>query len=182
MSTFDMKRFKAIGIDVIISDRTLDIRRPELITIGNHVAIDAGFYMTTSAAIGNYIHIGPYVKVIGGVESTLIMGDFTNLAVGTTIICGSDTYSGDGLITAPGIPEEFTVVKRTTVKLEKFANVAANVTIFPGVTLGEGSVIAAGAVVIESTEPWTFYRGIPAKPYKKRPSDKMLEYAKKLGY
>jgi dTDP-4-amino-4,6-dideoxy-D-glucose acyltransferase len=182
MSTFDMKRFKAVGINVLISDRVLDIRRPELITIGNHVAIDAGFYMTTAATIGDHIHIGPYVKVIGGAESRLVMGDFTNLAVGTTVICGSDTYAGDGLITAPGIPVEFSVVKRTTVELKRFANVAANVTIFPGVTLGEGSVIAAGSIVTKNTEPWTFYRGSPAKDYKRRPSEKMLEYAKKLGY
>ena len=45
-----------IGEDVII-DKFVNFKRPELVKIGNHVAIDWGFYCTTSLEIGDYIHI-----------------------------------------------------------------------------------------------------------------------------
>lgn len=40
--------------------------------------------------------------------------------------------------------------------------------ILPGVTIGEGSVVAAGAVVTKDVEPWTVVGGSPAKFIKKR--------------
>jgi acetyltransferase-like isoleucine patch superfamily enzyme len=52
----------------------------------------------------------------------------------------------------------------------------------PGVTLAEGCVIGANSLVTKDTEPWTIYMGSPAMPIKKRPKDKMLLYAKELGY
>ena len=46
--------------------------------------------------------------------------------------------------------------------------VAAWSTILPGVTIGEGAVVAAGAVVTKNVEPWTVVGGNPAKFIKKR--------------
>ena len=43
----------------------------------------------------------------------------------------------------------------------------ANVTICPGVTIGEGAVVAAGAVVTKDVEPRTVVGGIPAMFIKK---------------
>ena len=40
--------------------------------------------------------------------------------------------------------------------------------ILPGVTIGEGAVVAAGAVVTKNVEPWTVVGGNPAKFIKKR--------------
>lgn len=40
--------------------------------------------------------------------------------------------------------------------------------ILPGVTIGEGSVIAAGSVVSNDVEPWSIVGGVPAKFIKKR--------------
>lgn len=40
--------------------------------------------------------------------------------------------------------------------------IGANVVILPGVTIGQGCVIAAGAVVTKSTQPDGLYAGIPA--------------------
>lgn len=179
---FDVSRLRSVGSDVYIGDN-VDIRRPALVSIGNHVAIDNGFYITTAAEIGNYIHIAPYVTVIGGEKGLLKMGNFTNISAGGKIICGSDAFLGDGLITAPGIPEEYRdrlIIE--PVIFEDFANVGAGVTILPGVILAEGSVIGAGSLVNKSTEPWTIYIGSPAKPYKARKKEKMIEFANQLGY
>ena len=40
--------------------------------------------------------------------------------------------------------------------------------VLPGVTIGEGAVVAAGAVVTKDVEQWTVVGGNPAKFIKKR--------------
>lgn len=40
--------------------------------------------------------------------------------------------------------------------------------VLPGVTIGAGAVVAAGAVVVKDVEPWTVVGGNPAKFIKKR--------------
>lgn len=40
--------------------------------------------------------------------------------------------------------------------------------VMPGVTIGDGAVVAAGAVVTKDVEPWTVVGGNPAKVLKKR--------------
>ncbi len=49
--------------------------------------------------------------------------------------------------------------------------IGARATILPGVTLGRGSVVAAGAVVTANVEPNTLVGGVPAKPIKKLSED-----------
>lgn len=44
--------------------------------------------------------------------------------------------------------------------------IGANVTIMPGVTIGEGCVIGAGALVIKDCKPNGLYVGVPAKRIK----------------
>lgn len=41
--------------------------------------------------------------------------------------------------------------------------IAARCVILPGVTIAEGCVVAAGAVVTKSTQPYTIVAGVPAK-------------------
>lgn len=41
--------------------------------------------------------------------------------------------------------------------------VGANVTLLSGVTIGRGSIVAAGAVVTKSTPPYGVIGGVPAK-------------------
>jgi acetyltransferase-like isoleucine patch superfamily enzyme len=181
MSEYDKALLQSFGKDVFIS-ANVEIRRPQLVSIGNHVTIDSGFYLTTKLSIGNYCHIGPQVSVIGGAKGLLLIGHFTSIAAGTRLVCVSDTFSGEALVSAPGIPEEFVQLKVAPIVLEDFVNIGSNVVVHPGVTLAEGSVIGSGAVVTKSTEPWTVYGGIPARPLKIRAFKRMCEYADKLGY
>ena len=46
--------------------------------------------------------------------------------------------------------------------------VAAHACVMPGVTIGEGAVVAAGAVVTKDVPPWTVVGGNPARIIKKR--------------
>lgn len=181
MESFDTTNLKKIGDDVFIAT-TVIIKRPHLVTIGNHVAIDHGVYITTQAEIGDYIHISPYITIIGGEKSKLIIEHFCTIAAGTRIIAGSDSFLGAGFTSVTAPDEYRDTVKFTTIKIEKFAGIGTNVVIMPGVTIAEGSVIGANSLVIKDTEPWTIYVGSPAKPIKIRPSEKMKQYAKELGY
>jgi acetyltransferase-like isoleucine patch superfamily enzyme len=178
---YDKSLLKSFGDDVFVS-ANVEIRRPHLVSVGSHVAIDSGFYITTGAEIGDYIHIGPYITVIGGSKARLIMDDFTVITGGCRIICGTDEMLGKGLVSST-IPEKYRdklIIK--PVIFEKFSVIGTNTIVMPGVTIGEGSVVGACSLVTKDTESWTIYKGNPAKPYRKRPKDKLIKYAKELGY
>ena len=178
---YDYRLLKACGQEVFIS-ANVEIRRPHLVSVGSHVAIDSGFYCTVAAEIGDYVHIGPYVTVVGGADGLLRMGHFSTIAAGARIICASDEHLGEGLV-GPVIPARYRdKVTTAPVVLEDFASLATNVVIMPGVTLAQGSVVGAGAIVTQGTKPWTIYLGVPARAIRVRPRDKMLAMAKQLGY
>ena len=160
--SYDLSQLRAHGDDVFISNRA-EIRRPHLVSIGSHIAIDSGAYITTGAELGDYIHIGPYVTVIGGASALLRMGHFSGMAAGCRIICASEDYSGVGMI-GPTIPGQFKVIKTAPVVIERFVTLGTNAVVMPGVTLGEGSVVGACSLVTRDTEPWTINAGVPAKP------------------
>ncbi|MBD2715727.1 acyltransferase [Microvirga sp. STR05] len=178
---YDKTLLKNCGDDVFIS-ANVEIRRPALVSVGSHVAIDTGFYLTTAASIGDYIHIAPYSTIIGGAQGLVSMAHFSSMAAGCRVICGSDAHMGHGLV-GPTVPEEYhDIITFAPVTFEKFASIGTNVVVMPGVTLGEGSVVGACSLVTKDTEPWTVYVGVPARPVKVRPRENMIEYAKKLGY
>jgi galactoside O-acetyltransferase len=176
---FDYSKLKSVGQDVVISSN-VEIKRPHLVTIDSHVAIDSGFYLTTTAKIGNYIHIGPHVSIIGGETAKFVMENFTSIAAGARLIVIGDEHLGFGLV-GPTAPKEFQDKRLGgQIHLEKFASIGTNAVVMPGLRLAEGSVIGAGSVLTKDTEPWTIYVGVPAKPIKLRDSTKMVEYARIL--
>lgn len=61
------------------------------------------------------------------------------------------------------------------VTIEDYVFIGTRAMILPGVILGKGSIVAAGAVVTKNVEPFTIVAGIPAKPIGSRPSD--LDYS-----
>src|SRR6266446_9768672 len=87
--TYDLARLAACGHDVFIS-ASVEIRRPHLVRLGSHIAIDSGFYCTTAVAFGDYIHIGPYVTVIGGAPARLELRGFNTVGAGGRLLCASD--------------------------------------------------------------------------------------------
>lgn len=62
---------------------------------------------------------------------------------------------------------EFPVVAEE-IHVGRYAWVCARAVVQMGVTVGEGAVLALGAVAVSDLEPWTVYVGVPAKPLKKR--------------
>ena len=166
----------------IIIDRLSCFKRPESVQIGNHVAIDWGFYCTTALEIGDYIHIGPHVSCIGGGESKFILKGFNNVMAGARIICGSDRFDGSGLFGAM-IPEKLKGRQIIgSVIMEEFSNIGTNAIVMPNSTLRTGVLLCAGSLLIGDTEQWGVYKGNPAKLVKKIDGKKIIENAKELGY
>ena len=53
--------------------------------------------------------------------------------------------------------------------------IGANVIILPGTKIGDGAILAAGAVITRNVEPYAIVGGVPAKIIKKRFSDEVIE-------
>ncbi|MCX6844371.1 MAG: acyltransferase [candidate division WOR-3 bacterium] len=174
-----LKSLKRCGEDVRIAG-TVVIKHPELVSIGNHVAIDDFCVVTTAMEIGDYVHVCPFVSIVGGQSALCILRDFTGLAAGCRLICGSDDYLGSGL-TNPTIPRAYRArLQIAPVVLEKHALLGTNCVVHPGVTIGEGAAIGSCSLVTRSLEPWLIYRGIPAKSVRTRDKEKMLELEARL--
>ena len=86
------------------------------------------------------------------------------------------------LISLPVLPKNLQKNIHNPIIINDFVIIGANCTILNGIELGQGSVIAAGSVVTKNTEPWTMYKGVPARPYKKVSKKKKFEEAISLGY
>lgn len=129
------------------------------------------------SVLGSFVHIASFCSIIGG--GKLYMDHFAGLSAGCRIITGSDDFLGGGL-TNPTVPEKYTNVKMSTVRIGKHAILGTNVTVLPGVTIGEGAAVGAGALVRKDLEPWTIYVGVDCKPVKTRPSHKILALEKEL--
>jgi acetyltransferase-like isoleucine patch superfamily enzyme len=57
------------------------------------------------------------------------------------------------------------------VRLKKYSGIGAGSILLPGVTIGEGAIVGAGAVVTKSVPPNTLAVGVPAKVVKSLISD-----------
>lgn len=159
-----------------------DVEIKYLIKIGDHTAIDKGFYCTTQIEIGSYVHISPYVTCIGGKTGLFVLKGFNNVMAGARIVCGSDRFDDSGLFGAM-IPSELKgkqIIK--PVVMEEFSNIGTNSIVLPGSTLRKGVLLAAGSLLIGDTEEWGVYKGNPAVLVKKIDGTKIIENAKKLGY
>ncbi|MGN8051408.1 acyltransferase [Curtobacterium sp. 22159] len=101
---------------------------------------------------GMTLNRGVVVNHSGG----LYMGENSGLGPGTLVITATHEIGpaakrwGDGTT--------------ARVVVGRGAWVGANVTILPGVRIGEGCIIGAGSVVARDCRPHTVYVGVPARP------------------
>jgi maltose O-acetyltransferase len=121
----------------------------ENIHIGNHVSIgyNADFVASRSRIIiGDHVVFAPHVSIRGGDHRFDIVGRYI-----------------DSITDSEKVPEN-----DQDVVIEGDNWIGMNVTILKGVTIGRGTVVAAGAVVIKSIPPYSICGGIPARVLKKR--------------
>lgn len=119
------------------------------------VASSAKIWAPWNLTLGDYVAIGPRAELY----------DVAPITMGSNITISQDAY----LCTAS---HDISYLKKPLVfkpiTLADSTWVAAKAIILPGVTIGEGAVVAAGAVVTKDVEPWTVVGGNPARFIMKR--------------
>lgn len=110
--------------------------------------------------IGNNSNIGPYCYI--GCSGYIEIGNNVLISPRVSIYAENHVFDRvDITIKAQGVHKQF-------VKIEDDCWIAANSIILAGVTIGKGSVVAAGSVVIKDVPPYSVVAGIPAKIIKQR--------------
>ena len=107
--------------------------------------------------IGDYTRVGLHNTIIGPVS----IGNHVNLAQGITVTALNHNFSDpDKRIDEQG-------VSTSPVTIGDDIWIGANAVILPGVSIGDHSVVAAGAVVTKDVPPHSLVAGVPAKIIKK---------------
>ncbi len=112
----------------------------------------------SNLVVGNNCHIGKDVFL--DLRDQIVIGDSVTISMRTTIITHLDVGK------SPLEDHGFTPTQDQVV-LGRGCYIGANALILQGVSIGECSVVSAGAVVIRDVYPFTVVAGIPAKAIKK---------------
>ena len=175
---FDTSKLKTCGTNVIIG-KTVRIRYPELVEIGDNVIIDDFTYISTSLKLHSNVHISSGCKIIGGQKSFVEMHTFSTLAPNVVLSAGSDDYT-DGIAT-PLVPSRLKANAAIgKIIIKKHCIVGANSVVLPNVVFNEGSTLGALSLANDDLEEYKLYAGIPAKPIKERNKINILKLEKKL--
>ena len=107
--------------------------------------------------IGDHTRVGLHNTIIGPVK----IGNHVNLAQGITVTALNHNFADpDKRIDEQG-------VYTTPVTIGDDIWIGANAAILPGVSIGDHSVVAAGAVVTQEVPPHSLVAGVPARIIKK---------------
>jgi acetyltransferase-like isoleucine patch superfamily enzyme len=114
------------------------------------------FFKPSGVNIGHHSIIGNDTFLDG--REGIYIGNNVNIA-GYTLIFTQEHDTDSPTFATVGGP----------VSIEDWVYTGARVTILPNIKIGEGAVVAAGAVVTRDVEPWTVVGGVPARFIRRRP-------------
>jgi maltose O-acetyltransferase len=119
---------------------------------------------------GAYIADGKFIRV--GNNSGIGVNAFVqrNVSIGNDVMMGRDVIimTTSHKTSDPLIPMRSQGGKEVPVIIGDDVWIGSRVIILPGVKIGNGSIIGAGAVVTRDVEPYSVVGGVPAKLIKKR--------------
>jgi acetyltransferase-like isoleucine patch superfamily enzyme len=177
---------------VFLIGKNVTIRQAKYITVGkNFIAQDnceinglsqKGLVFGDKVTVGSYAIIRPTNLYGGEAGVGLRVGDNSSIGPYSYIGCSGYIEIGDNVMMSPRVsiysenhnfsdtdqPMNQQGVTRSFVKIEDDCWIAANSIILAGVTVGKGSVVAAGAVVTKDVPPFSIVAGNPAEIIKKR--------------
>lgn len=128
----------------------------------------------TRYGVGPYnLCYGAYIEIVNG--GTLTIGQGAS-NVNLTIMCAKEITIGNGVRIGRNVSirdyngahviVNDSYVNHAPVHIEDHVWLCSGCTIMPGVTIGEGSVVATNAVVTKSVPPRSLVAGVPAKVIK----------------
>lgn len=175
---FNITDLKKCGSNVIIG-KTVRIRYPELVEIGDNVIIDDFTYISSSLKIASNVHISSGCKIIGGPNSHVEMDDFSTLSPNVVLAAGSDDYIGG--IATPMIDIKFKGnVDIGKIFINRHSIIGSNSTVLPNVYFNIGSAVGANSLVNSDLDEWALYAGVPAKKIRMRDKLAILNFEKEF--
>ena len=130
----------------------------ETFEIGNGVFVGAQAYVQGrfdgKCVIGDHVWIGPQSYFDA---RNLIIEDYVGWGPGAKVLGSTHT----GLPIA--VPIIQTDLEIKPVRVEAWADIGTNAVVLPGVTIGKGSIVGAGAVVVKDVPPFAVVAGVPAR-------------------
>lgn len=158
----------------------MELLRPSFKKYGRNFVFDPyGLYSFSTIEVGNDVYVGPGATLTA-TNSIIIMGNKIMLGPNVSIIGGNHNTSVIGRFMCD--IKEKRLEDDQPVIIEDDVWIGTNVTILKGVTIGTGSIVAAGAVVTKSQPPYSIIGGIPAKVIKNRFSKEDLQNHLSLLY
>jgi acetyltransferase-like isoleucine patch superfamily enzyme len=128
--------------------------------------------------LGRYCSIGPDVKTVIGSHPTK---NFVSTCPAFYSLQKQNGFS----FTNEQLFEEFIYIDpkdRISIKIGNDVWIGAHVLILEGTSIGDGAIIATGAVVSKNVEPYSIVGGVPAKLIRNRFNDQDIEFLKKFKW
>lgn len=153
---------RSVGDGVTVG-RGVVFRHPETFEIGNGVFLGEQTIIQGrvdgTCRIGDHVWIGPQSYFDA---RDLVIEESVGWGPGAKVLGSSHT----------GRPADVPVIQTDLdikpVRIAAWADVGVNAVILPGVTVGRGAMIGAGAVVTEDVAPFSIVAGVPARFLKNR--------------
>lgn len=163
---YDLKQFARLGEGVIIEPGVL-VFHPENIQLGDevyigHYAILKGYHQN-EMVIGSGTWIGQ--QCLFHSAGGLIIG--RNVGVGPAVKIITSFHVEEGR----HVPILHSRIKFAPVMIEDNCDIGIGAIVLPGVTIGRGAQVGAGAVVSRDVEPFAVVTGVPASVLRMRNYD-----------
>ena len=130
------------------------------VVIGDHAVLQGRFDGT--CVIGDHVWIGPQSYFDA---RDLVIEDYVGWGPGAKVL--GSTHAAHPV----DVPVIQTDLHIRPVRIRAWADIGVNAVILPGVTIGKGAIVGAGAVVTEDVEPFTIVAGVPARFVRRRDAD-----------
>lgn len=143
--------------------RRLQQLRGALKSCGNDVAIRMPVVIEVpwKVSVGNAVSLGSFLHVWG--NAGVWIGDRT--MVGSHVSITTATHDSQAVQMSAS-------VEVSEVRIANDVWIGTHAVIFPGVTIGEHAIVAAGAVVRDDVAPYEIVAGVPARHVRFRLSNK----------